>query len=96
MVTAEDDSDTTQRGPRVGVLLVRAWVEPDQAPTVRARLLTTEDGSPLPVTWATAAGNDAICEELLRWLSHLQECARDPGHGADTSGDRSPDRPGGS
>lgn len=93
MVTAEDDNETVTPGevgasgafagddaplgPRVGVLLVRAWIEPG-TPTVRARLLTTEDDSPVPTTWATAAGNEAICEEFLRWLEHLQERAGPP------------------
>lgn len=73
MVTAEDDSATDVH-PEVGVLLVRAWVEPGTA-TVRARLLTTEDDGPVPTTWATAAGADAICEEFRRWVRHLQDRA---------------------
>lgn len=71
--------------PRTGVLLVRAWVEPDAPHELRARLLTAppttpapgslvgeqEPGDPTGTTWATAAGADAICSEVLRWLRQL-------------------------
>ena len=71
MVTAEDRDHAEIGEPLVGVLLVRAWLDPGED-AVRARLLTTEDDSPVPRTWATAAGTEAICREFARWLEHLQ------------------------
>lgn len=71
------------------MLLVRAWIEPGESSVVRARLFTTEDDSPVPTTWATAAGDDAICAELLRWLHHLR---RHRAGGTDRSTSTPPDQ----
>lgn len=68
--------------PRDGVLVVRAWVEPGEERAVRARMLTTLDDDTTLTTWATAAGDDAICEEFLRWLHRLEESATSGGRRA--------------
>ena len=65
--TAGPDGPGTQ-----GVLVLRAWLEPnDPDATPRARLLVVED-DPLGTTWATTAGVEQVCAEVERWLEHLR------------------------
>ena len=55
-----------------GLLVLRAWFEPnDPAATPRARLLVVDD-DPLGTTWATAAGVEQVCAEVERCLEHLR------------------------
>ena len=55
---------------RVGVLVLRVWVEPDPSPAVRARLTTVEDiaAGGDRVVELTAAEPRAIAAEIERWL----------------------------
>jgi hypothetical protein len=51
-------------------LVIRAWVDPDEAANPRARLLTV-DCAEEPRTWSVAVGPAAIAQDVLTWLRYL-------------------------
>ena len=55
---------------RVGVLILRVWVEPERAPAVRARLTAVDDiaAGGDRIIELTAAEPHAIAAEVERWL----------------------------
>jgi hypothetical protein len=55
---------------RVGVMVVRVWIEPELAPAVRARLTAVDDiaAGGDRVVELTAADTRAITDEIERWL----------------------------
>lgn len=55
---------------RVGVLVLRVWVEPERPPAVRARLTAVDDiaAGGDRIVELTAAEPRAIAAEIERWL----------------------------
>jgi hypothetical protein len=55
------------------VLVVRAWVEPEEPREIRARILTHVEGR--DVTIATARSIEEVCAVVERWLRQVQRDA---------------------
>jgi hypothetical protein len=54
--------------PRVGVIVVRVWLEERAAPTLRARITRTVDVAAHDETVTMAASVDEICTQVRTWL----------------------------
>ena len=57
--------------PRTGVLVVTAWTEGDDPPSLRARLSGTVDVTSTSDFGDTAVGVEEICDAVRRWLVGL-------------------------
>ena len=53
---------------RTGILVIRVWVEQDDAGRLRARLTQAADLGETATTLAVAAGVPAICDAVEAWL----------------------------
>jgi hypothetical protein len=53
---------------RSGILVLRVWVEQDDAGRLRARLTQAADLGETATTLAVAAGMPAICDAVEAWL----------------------------
>lgn len=65
-ISDEDESDAAM--PSVGTLVIRTWHEPDQMPSLRARITYSEDPSGEPRTVSTA-DPDKVLSVVRQWLS---------------------------
>ncbi|MDQ0078568.1 hypothetical protein J2S97_003767 [Arthrobacter oryzae] len=65
-ISHEDESDTAM--PSMSTLVIRTWHEPDQTPSLRARITYGEDPSGEPRTVSTA-DPDKVLSVVHQWLS---------------------------
>jgi hypothetical protein len=87
-IAAVSDSSLDEPAERVGVFVVRAWMEPAQPASLRMRVTRSLDvRSPLTEVSATA-DVDEVCDALRRWLQDFRgRSGSDPPGGED---ERSP------
>ena len=63
-----DEGESDPALPSMGTLVIRTWHEPDQTPSLRARITYSEDPSGEPRTVSTA-DPDKVLSVVRQWLS---------------------------
>jgi hypothetical protein len=59
---------------RTGILVIRVWVEQDDAGRLRARLTQAADLGETATTLAVATGVPDICDAVEAWLRQFLDC----------------------
>ena len=63
---------------RAGVMILRAWVEPEHEHRLRVRLIQfRQGGSPAPVVRVFVSADEA-CAVIRAWLLDVQGCSEPP------------------
>jgi hypothetical protein len=66
-------ADMKQPVERVGVLVIRIWMEHDSGSSLRARITRTLDISARDDVVTAATTDDEICAEVRAWLRAFSE-----------------------
>jgi hypothetical protein len=64
-------------GERTAVLVIRAWIEGEEPPTLRMRVTRTFDVTAADETTEATASIDEACAIVRRWLKQLQGLVTD-------------------